>query len=128
MRWSASRNASRDSVKIHRNLKIICPDGKCRFPSVSAYSIIMLSYYKEGPYEEKRWISAVIFSLLLAVSLPLPVLNAREISPASVKVETLAKKSLSGSVKSVPPDKGMVDQRLFWRHGPEVFPDKNEGL
>lgn len=42
--------------------------------------------------KKKRWISAVIFSLLLAVSLPLPVLNAREISPASVKVETLAKK------------------------------------
>lgn len=42
--------------------------------------------------KKKLWISAVVVSLLLSVSLPVPVLNAQESNPTSVQMEILAKK------------------------------------
>lgn len=42
--------------------------------------------------KKKIWISVVIFSLLLSVSFPGTALHAKETTPASVQMETMAKK------------------------------------
>ena len=47
--------------------------------------------------KKKIWISVVILSLLLSVSFPGTALHAKETTPASVQMETMAKKKTFSS-------------------------------